>query len=414
MVNTKASKYRGIQQLEAGRWRIKVTVVNPVTSKRVARERVVLVNTAGQAVEARESLLRELQRELAKVVEKPVAEKLPAVDTQPVAEKQPAVDTRPVADTGPTTLADFAEQWLEGKARRVRPGVAEFYLDILGKRVLPVLGELRAQDLKRSDVDRWVAWAEAQVTSQGRQYSRDTLLGWWRVLGNFLRDVAAEVDIPDPMRRIRPPRSEERNVTEKRALSADQLQALLRSVEELYPTWYPEMLLMAFSGMRPSELYALRWDQVDLDAHVLRLTRSVHRGIVSPPKTGEPREVALTAGICATLRMHEEHLRRSKHPGLSSGLVFPSRAGTHRTPSSLHKILRLSAKAAGIPIKVGPKTLRRTFITLMALSGHDRLAIRANVGHCDEAMTERYAWVSVEEKRRLVQALEGLAASGGK
>ena len=100
-----------------------------------------------------------------------------------------------------------------------------------------------------------------------------------------------------------------------------------------------------------------------------------------------------------------------RRPGFDSGLLFPSLTGGYRGPESLHKPLRKAAAAAGVPIRVGPLVLRRTFNTLMLQSGVDRIVLRSQMGHCSEQMTERYAGVPVAAKRGAVAEFEQRIAS---
>lgn len=385
----KKTEHIGVYRLDEGRWLLKATKRDPKTNKRVAREKVLEAVTIEEAVMARDALFEQLTG---------------ALEEEPVTQ-QPR----------PTTVADYAELWIERKAVRLRPGVVDHYLDILGKWILPLLGPKAVSSITRADIETWVAWVERQKSRREQAYARDTLSGWWRVLCNFIRDAAADFDIPDPTRRIRPPTSQVRNVSEHRSLSAEQLRKLLSTVEQLFPKWYVEVYLIAFTGMRPSELYGLKWADIDFDRGVANLVRSVdaRRDIENPPKTGNPREVALTAEMKALLEGHKKQLILDEHPGVEGDLVFPSATGGYRGSAALLNLLRLARRAAGIPVTVGPKTMRKTFITLAALAGHDRLAIRANVGHCDEEMTERYAWVSNEEKLRVTNALHALTFGKG-
>jgi len=379
MTKPKKTKHQGIYRLEDRRWKIKVTMTEPITGKRVARQRVIEAATAAEAVVAKERLREELLAEM--------------TGQQPHSRRS-------------TTLSDFAERWIEGKARRVRPGVADLYIDIVGKRVLPVLGHLPAAEITRSHVDRWVAWAESQQSTRGQAYARDSLRQWWRIMRNLLRDLAAEFGVPDPTLRVRPPDSEVRNVTEGRALSVEQLGLLLTSVRELFPDWYPEVHVLAYTGMRPGEIHALRWADVDAERDVIVVRRSVYKGVENPTKTGDPREAALSERMKLALEEQRRSLADEGRPTGEDDLVFPNPKGSYRSTSALASVLKLTATAAKIPIRVGPKTLRKTFISLATLSGHDRLAIRANVGHCDEEMTERYTWVDSAAKLRVVEALE--------
>ena len=104
---------------------------------------------------------------------------------------------------------------------------------------------------------------------------------------------------------------------------------------------------------------------------------------------------------------------REQHCGLKSGLVFPSDFGTHRTPQSLYESLGVAVEAAGIKIHVTPQVLRRTFNTLMMLSGTDRIALRAIMGHSSEEMTRRYAGINLDVKQAAVTRLFGEAGPKG-
>jgi integrase len=63
--------------------------------------------------------------------------------------------------------------------------------------------------------------------------------------------------------------------------------------------WYgPQMrallIFAAYSGMRPGELFALEWPDVDFDAMRIYVGRRVYKGRVDLPKSNKPRTIALT------------------------------------------------------------------------------------------------------------------------
>ncbi len=102
-----------------------------------------------------------------------------------------------------------------------------------------------------------------------------------------------------------PPPSPERR--EVRALSLDQLHALLAAVAA-FPDPYPLIVSLAASTeMRQGELLALRWSECDVGAGVARVTRTAGRfdgaGIVDgDPKTYRSRRpVRLSADTCELL-----------------------------------------------------------------------------------------------------------------
>ncbi len=306
------------------------------------------------------------------------------------------------------TLSAYAEQWLARKSTRLKPSVEALYLAVIGRRVLPVLGEHRIDALTRSDLVGWVAWAEAQETRAGRPYAQDTLRQWWRVLRVLVKDAAAETGIPDPTYRVEQPRSSRTGVREKATLTGAQLRQLLAVVERAHPRWHAEAFLMAFSGVRPGELYALEWNDVDEASGVIHVCRSVWRGQAGKTKTDDPREIALTEPILRVLQGHRQRMIRDQHPGLEAGLVFPADTGGYRGSEALRGVLLDSARRAKIPFRVTPQVLRRTFNTLMLEAGVNEVILRAQMGHATEEMTSRYAGVHAEAKQEAVGRLHAL------
>jgi integrase len=50
----------------------------------------------------------------------------------------------------------------------------------------------------------------------------------------------------------------------------------------------------AYSGMRPGELFALEWGDVDFEAMRVDVKRRLYRGKLDLPKSNKPRRIALT------------------------------------------------------------------------------------------------------------------------
>jgi integrase len=187
---------------------------------------------------------------------------------------------------------------------------------------------------------------------------------------------------------------------ERRTLSEEQLGEIIRAIHELDIEHYPEVVLMAVTGMRTGELFALEWG--DLDGDMLTIDRSHFYGHVTTTKTMDPRRVALPKFAIDVLAQHREKLVREQHPGVDTGLMFPSRTGGHRPNTVLRKPLHKASRAAGLDIMVTPRVLRRSFNSLLLAQATDRIVVRSMMGHTSEEMTERYAGVSDEQKRAAV------------
>jgi integrase len=73
----------------------------------------------------------------------------------------------------------------------------------------------------------------------------------------------------------------------------------------------------AYSGMRPGELFALEWQDVDFDANRVEVRRRVYKGRLDLPKSNQERTIALTPLARDALLSLEPHANgwvfRTKH-----------------------------------------------------------------------------------------------------
>lgn len=317
-------------------------------------------------------------------------------------------------------LSDYAVRWLEAKAARLRRSSAEALEEILRDHLLPELGELYLDAISREQIESWVAKAERARRPDGERYAHATIAGWWRKLRQLLGDAHASGLCPiDPTHRVPPPkRQESGSKHELRTLSTEQLASLLEAVRRQAPKRWPEVLLLASTGMRSGELYELRWSDLS-ESGLLTIQRAHFRGSVESTKTSAPRSIPLLPVALEALEAHRRRLLAEQHPGLASGLIFPADrllgegATWHRTNSSLQKPLEAAAKAAGIEQRVTPKVLRRSFNTLLLSASVDRVVLRAMMGHSSEAMTERYSGVPQASKAAALRVLESVAPKCG-
>jgi integrase len=116
------------------------------------------------------------------------------------------------------------------------------------------------------------------------------------VVTTFNAAVDAELVDRNPFRGLSH-RSRSRGRSDEHPPTEDELTLLLDACS--VHGWYaPRMRALiafaAYTGMRPGELFALEWPDIDFDAMRVDVRRRLYRGRVDLPKSNRPRRIALT------------------------------------------------------------------------------------------------------------------------
>lgn len=151
--------------------------------------------------------------------------------------------------------------------------------------------------------------------------------------------------------------------------------------------------LLYATGMRVSELIALRPSDVNLDASYLTCTGK-----------GEKQRIVPIGDEAA--RWVHEYVRAAR-PMLLAKRVSPrlfvnARGGGHGlTRVGFWKILKVYAAQAGLPRALSPHMLRHSFATHLLERGADLRAIQMMLGHADLSTTQIYTHV-LEQRMRSI------------
>lgn len=146
--------------------------------------------------------------------------------------------------------------------------------------------------------------------------------------------------------------------------------------------------LLYASGLRVSELVALRLSDVDL-----------LRGVVIPLGKGQKRRI-VPVGELALRELTAYLDLRQNHPGARSDVLFLARGTKGLTRQGFFKLLKRHARVAGITKPVSPHWVRHTFATHLLSGGADLRSVQAMLGHADISTTEIYTHVSSDHVRR--------------
>lgn len=141
---------------------------------------------------------------------------------------------------------------------------------------------------------------------------------------------------------------------------------------------YISQAVVAFhTGMRPSELDNLVWEDVGPDYISVRSAKAHEVGAVA-------RLCKVTSGVAQAL------------PARSTGLVFKSMTGKKLNKDTRSEAINAACKAVGIKVREFYNTRRGTATEMFRL-GYDISAIQHQLGHADIATTQIYVKPSMVE-----------------
>ena len=311
---------------------------------------------------------------------------------------------RPLPQPGQRTFQNLLEAFLE--AADLRPRTRADYEAVVRRYLQPLM-------------DRRLASIEAldllHVLQPLRNRPRTAQLAFrvvHRVLGFAVR---CGYLTSNPADRVDPPRYQAR----RRAVWTEAgLRAFLRTAEG-HPLG-PLFLLLAGTGLRWSEAAGLAWKDLDLEAGLVRVERSLHRvrgeWVTTPPKTAAgARTVALPAQVAEVLRKHR---RKALEAALACGhgwsedrLVFCRPDGQPLHHRSVLEAFRRLCQKAGVE-NIGLHGLRHLHASALLEAGLGAPQVARRLGHAGPGVTLAVYGHPVGEDRRAAEVLQRLLAEG--
>lgn len=151
--------------------------------------------------------------------------------------------------------------------------------------------------------------------------------------------------------------------------------------------------LLYGTGIRESELTALRYSDVDLQNGL----------IIVVGKGSKERMIPLTRPALQAVKAYVESTRRTQIGfGRDHGCLFLSRSGRLLHRHEIWRIVSKYAKLAGLK-NVSPHTLRHCYATHLFANGADLRMIQTALGHSSIATTQIYTHVNIEQVKTAIE-----------
>jgi integrase len=300
------------------------------------------------------------------------------------------------------TVGEYVQNWIETVAtQRIRKSTLATYQTLISKHMVPYLGGSRLSQLAPIHVQGWQTTLErAGVSARQRQAAHvllKTILGHALRLGLLVRNPLDAIDKPRVARK------------EIQVLTPEEVRRLLETtrghrLETL-------LVLAVATGARQGELFGLQWRDVDLDAGVLTIQRTLieargHLEFGEPKTSQSRRRVDLPPYAVEALRAHRKRRGATPHPAT---LIFTDTEGNPLRKSNFTRRVwhPLLAKAK-LP-RVRFHSLRHSHITTLLAAGGNLKAVSERVGHSRTSMTaDVYAHAVEGMQRELADRLEQL------
>ena len=187
----------------------------------------------------------------------------------------------------------------------------------------------------------------------------------------------------------------------KKLLTLEDIDAVIEAI----PDNYKALIETAFlTGMRRTELFELRWDDIDFAQQLITLTPLKEDGSAKHLKSGKQRTINFGSDLKDLLLRHR--LAQAGTPDL----VFTTTI-THAPLKRIHKVLHTAAKKAGLD-KIGMHHFRHAFASHHSMNGVAIEVIKEWLGHADIGTTMKYVQSTNEYRQKAAEGLSLKRSSG--
>lgn len=297
------------------------------------------------------------------------------------------LDTGSYMKPGKTTLKEYLELWLRDYAKaNLSARGYERYESVSRVHLIPALGAIPLTLLKPEHLQKlYTRQLDAGLSARTVRYTHviahkalATAVKWGMVARNI-----ADATSPPKLQRTDIQTWDESELT--------QFLEIARSTQ-----YYALFYLALFTGMRRSELLALRWCDIDFILSQVNVSRGLHHlrdgsyVFTQPKSASSVRSIALSPSALMVLDNH--HTTKLIEAGMlgmklkDSDLVFCHLDGMPLRPNTISRAWQTTAKRAGIKV-IRFHDARHTHASLMLKQGIHPKIVQERLGHASIQIT---------------------------
>ena len=268
--------------------------------------------------------------------------------------------------------------WIRYKEPNLKKGTALLYKADINKHILPYFSDMEIGDIKTADIQDFIYTKKDYAKSTVRQII---------VILRQMFDSAVEDEIimknPAISKRISLPTKEQKRT----GMSREEISDILSNLNKLAPEDSLYMLFLIYTGMRRGEVVGVRWEDIDWEAGIINVNRSItYRS--DPAKPGESNVLVGTPKSNAGIRqvpIAEPLMERLMEIRQADGYIF-NRGGKPVTEVCIRRQWERIGKKIDLH-GATPHRFRHSFATMAVASGIDIKTTQTILGHSDVKTT---------------------------
>jgi integrase len=257
------------------------------------------------------------------------------------------------------TVGQWLAIWLQDYAKpKVRPLTFDHYEMLIRRHLTPALGHIALKDLRPDQVQHFYNKKRETDLAPGTVSAMHTVLH-----AALKQAVRAQLVMRNVCEATTSPR---RMPREMRPLTLDEVSRLLKAI--MQDRLFPAIFLELGTGIRKGELLGLQWQDLDLDAGVLRVRQALARVrthaptnhgrkthlLFQEPKTEYSRRtIPIPEDIIEELKHHKARQAQEKllfgQDYKDHGLVFCQPDGQPINPRTFTRAFERLLQRAGVP-----------------------------------------------------------------
>lgn len=290
-----------------------------------------------------------------------------------------------------TTFRQVYEVWREHYKQTVKESTYVSQIDKADRLILPHFGDKAINKIS-------LTMCQAQVNNWAAEYKR--FFGIVSI-ANQIFDYAISMELIEgnPMRKTLKPKRQKKDKDElEQFYDKEELQQffeLVAGFDDIEMLTY--FRLLAFTGMRKNEVGALRWTDIDLKNHQLKVNLTLAKGegnriIFQSPKTKKSaRTISLDPKTVDILKEWHKHSTK--------GLLFKNDHGEARSITHVNNLLNRIWRKYPDFKRITPHGFRHTHCSLLFEAGASIKEVQERLGHENIQTTmDIYAHVTQKAK----------------